>query len=197
MKNKHLKSEEDRVYKLPLRTKYNPQFLPAIQNLTAMGLTESDIGTIIGFSGKNPDDWINELKRKHPEVRDAAAIGKQIADSFLVAQMYKSACGYEYTKQKYRKNKDTGEMELIEETVEHQPANAQLAMFIATNRMPEQFKHKIELSKKGFIIDSSTEATSDQIERLAGALLDESKRVKQIEATVIDAEFTETKNDGQ
>lgn len=197
-KNKWAVSEEDRVYKLPLHTRYNPQFLPTIQNLTAMGLTESDIGAIVGFAGKNPDDWLNELKRRHPEVKDASAIGKQIADSFLVAEMYKSACGYEYSKKRYKKNKETGEMELVEETIEHQPANAQLAMFIATNRMPEQFKHKIELSKKGFIIDSSNEATSEQIERLAGALMEESRKVKQIEATVIDTEFTETKeNAGQ
>ncbi len=187
-------TEEDRVYKLPLHTRYDPNFLPTIQNLTAMGLTESDIGVIVGFQGKDPSDWLNELKRRHPEVKDAASIGRFIADSVLVAQMYKSACGYEYTKQKFKKDKETGEMELVEETIEHQPANAQLAMFIATNRMPEQFKHKIELTKKGFIIDAAQEVSADQIERLAGALLEESKKVKQVESQIIDAQFEEIEN---
>lgn len=186
--------EENRKYVLPMRTRFDPNFLPVIQNLTAMGMTESDIGVIVGYQGKNAHDWVNELKKNHPEVKDAAQIGKMIADSFLVAQMYKSACGYEYVEEEWKLDEDTQEMVKVKEKVVHQPANAQLAMFMATNRMPEQFRHKIELTKKGFIIDSTSEVSSDQIERLAGALMDESKRVKQIESTVIDVEFEDKDN---
>ena len=146
---------------------------------------------------KNTDKiqvFADEFEKNHPEVKDAAQIGKMIADSFLVAQMYKSACGYEYVEEEWKLDEKTHEMVKVKEKVVHQPANAQLAMFMATNRMPEQFRHKIELTKKGFIIDSTSEVSSDQIERLAGALMDESKRVKQIESTVIDVEFEDKDN---
>jgi hypothetical protein len=186
--------EDNRKFVLPKHTKFDPNFLPVIQNLTAMGLTESDIGVIVGYQGEHTNDWLNNLKLIHPEVKDAAAIGKYIADSFLVAQMYKSAVGYDYVTQKFKKDKETGEMELVEESIQHQPANAQLAMFVASNRMPDQFKHRIDLTRKGFIIDASEPISSEQIEKLAGKLLEEAQNVKQIESTVIETTFMETDN---
>jgi len=187
--------ESKRVFVLPKGTHFDTRILPIIQNLTAMGLTESDVGTIVGYQGENAVDWIEGLKKHWPDVKDALDIGRKIADSNLVAQMYKSACGYEYTKRKFKKDKETGEMVLIEEVVEHQPANAQLAMFVASNRMPEQFKHRIDVTKKGFVIDATQEISAEQIEKLAGALMKEAEKTKIIESEVIEASFEpETEN---
>jgi hypothetical protein len=85
-------------------------------------------------------------------------------------------------------------MELYKEVLEHQPANAQLAMFVATNRMPEQFKHRIDITKKGFVIDATQEISAEQIEKLAGALMKEAEKTKVIESEVIEASFEETEN---
>jgi len=183
--------ESKRKFVLPPHTHFDAKLLPVIQNLTAMGLTESDIGVIVGYQGIHADDWLNNLKLTHPEVKTAAEIGKYIADSFLVAQMYKAACGYDHVKQEFKRDKETGEMVLFKETLEHQPSNAQLAMFVATNRMPEQFKHRIDITKKGFIIDATQEISAEQIEKLAGKLMEEAKNVKQIESTVIETTFEE------
>lgn len=187
-------SEKQRKFVLPKYTRFNTILLPVLQNLTALGLTESDIGAIVGFQGKNADDWLNDLKRHHPEVKDACAIGKTVADSFLVAQMFRSAIGYEYEEVEYKRDKETGEMVEYKRTVRHQPSNAQLAMFLAVNRMPDQFKQKVEVTKKTFNIDGKIEVSADQIERLAGALINEAKKVKQVENTVIESKNLETEN---
>jgi len=171
--------------------------LPIVQNLVASGMTESDIGVIVGFQGKNSDDWLNELKRHHPEVVDAYKAGRQIADSIQVAQMYKSAIGYDYEEvdEEWEVVQDkTDPTKLYEVKVgekrkhRHQPGNAQLAIFLATNRMPEQFKNRVETTKKSFIINGKVELSGDQIERLAGKLFDEARQVKQIESIVVEAE---------
>ncbi len=193
-------SSTNRKFVLPKGTRFDPNFLPMIQNLTALGLTEGDIGTIVGYQGRETDVWLNSLKQYYPEVKEAAEIGKQIANSFLVAQMYKSAIGYDYEEIEECFNVDPESGELVKSgekrKLKHQPGNAQLAMFISTNRMPEQFKHRIDIAKKGFIIDATQEISSDQIERLAGKLMEEARNVKQIESTVIETTFepTETEN---
>ncbi len=189
-------SDKERKFILPKNTRWDIKLLPIIQNLVSVGMTEADIGSIVGFQGKNSEDWLNELKRHHPEVKDACAIGKAIADSFLVAQMYRSAVGYEYLEEEWRRDKDTGEMVLNKQTLKHQPANASLAMFIATNHMPEQYKNKVETTKRSFIVNASAELSSDQISKLAGKLIEEADRVKQIENTeIIETEFIPEVND--
>jgi hypothetical protein len=180
---------KERKYVLPSGTRFDIRLIPIIQNLVAAGMTEADIGAIVGYQGENAENWLAKLKQIHPEVKEACQIGKRIADSFLVAQMYKTAIGYEFLEQKYKRDRETGEMILAEETVNHQPGNAQLAMFIATNHMPEQYKHRLETTKKGYLINATTEITADQIEKLAGKLMDEANRVKQIESTVIETIF--------
>jgi hypothetical protein len=170
--------------------------LPIVQNLVATGMTESDIGVIVGFQGKNSNDWLNELKRQHPEVMDAYHAGRQIADSIQVAEMYKSAIGYDYPEVdeewKVEKDEETGEETMIKvgekRKIRHQPGNAQLAIFLATNRMPEQFKNRVETTKKSFIINGKVELSGEQIERLAGKLIDEARQVKQIESKVVEIE---------
>ena len=180
--------DKERKYVLPARTQYDPNFLPVLQNLTALGLTESDIGAIVGYQGAHSEDWLGNLKQRYPEVKEACDIGARTANANLVAHMYKTATGYDYVEEEYRRDPETGEMVLYKMVPKHQPGNATMAMFIATNRMPEQFKHRIETTRKSFIIDAKGELSSEQIEKLAGTLMEESRRVKQIESEVIDVE---------
>ena len=180
--------DKERKYVLPERTQYDPNFLPVLQNLVALGLTESDIGAIVGYQGAHSEDWLGNLKQRHPEVQDACEIGARVSNANLVAHMVKAANGYNYEEVKYRRDTDTGEMVEYERTLKHHPANPTLAMFVATNRMPDQFKHRIETTRKSFIIDAKGELSSAQIEKLAGTLMEESRRVKQVESEVIDVE---------
>jgi hypothetical protein len=179
-------SEKERKFVLPKYTHWDTKFLPVIQNLVSVGMTEADIGAMVGFQGVHAEDWLNELKRHHPEVKEAAAIGKQIADSVLVAQMYRSAVGYDYEEVEYRRDKETGEMVESKRVLKHQPGNAQLAIFMATNHMPDQYKNRVEQTKRSFIINASGEMSEDQISKLAGRLLEESNVREIIDAKVVE-----------
>lgn len=182
-------STKERKYVLPKGTRFDTKLIPIIQNLVAAGLTESDIGMIVGYVGENAEDWLKNMKQIHPELKDACKIGKKTSNALLVAQMFRSATGYDYEESDHKPNPETGEIELDKVKVKHQPGNGALAMFLATNLMPDQFKHKVELTKSGYVLDESSELSSDQIEKLAGRLLEESKRVKELETAPIDVEF--------
>jgi hypothetical protein len=192
-KRKSFTEGKERKFTLPERARFDIRMLPVIQNLVAMGLTESDIGMVVGYQGANTVDWLHNLKKKHPEVVEACKAGARMADSFLVAQMFRSAIGYDYVEEEWGYNKD-GEWVKKKESIKHQPANAQMAIFMATNRMPEQFKHRVDLTKRGLIIDNTEELSSEQIEKLAGALLEEANKTKLLTADVVDAKFVETEN---
>jgi hypothetical protein len=129
------------------------------------------------------------MKANHPELKDAVDVGKKTSNALLVSQMFRSATGYDYEEAEYSPDPETGKLELDKVKVKHQPGNAALAMFIATNVMPDQFKNKVEMTKKGYIVNASAELSSDQIEKLAGKLMEESSRMKQVESEVIESEF--------
>jgi hypothetical protein len=192
-------SSKQRKYNLPKRTAFDLVLLPILQNLTAVGMTESDIGAIVGFQGKHSEDWLNELKRNHPEVKDACRVGKEIADSFLVAQMYRTAVGYDYAEieEIYELDGEGNNVQVgAKRKIKHQPANPQMAMFMACNRMPELFKNRVEQTKKSFIISTNGELSGNQIERLAGLLLEESEKLDIIDAQVVETKELEIENDG-
>lgn len=187
--------QRERKFVLPKHTRFDTNMLPVVQNLTAMGLTERDIGVIVGFQGKNSNDWLNELKRHNIDVKEACRIGKQMADGMLVAQMYKTAIGYEYeeVEEDYKTIQDPSDPDKTKTVkvgekrkIKHQPGNPQMQMFIAVNHMPEFYKNRIETTKKGFMINADVEVSGEQIEQLAGALMKESKKIKHVDSKVIE-----------
>lgn len=73
--------------------------VPVIKELAAFGMSEADVGLIIGFSGRNPEKFFKELAEKHPEVADAYEVGKQLADTELVTTAWEVANGYNFKEQ--------------------------------------------------------------------------------------------------
>ena len=88
--------EKTGVYKIKRYARFDKKLLPVIQNLIGLGFTESDIGVILGYGGKDPKKYLKDLKKRYPDVRKACEIGKQIADIQLVTVAYKAALGGEY-----------------------------------------------------------------------------------------------------
>ena len=78
-------------------TRFDKNLLPLIQNLSAEGRSEADIGIVLGYAGKDPAQWLKDLKRNHPEVRDAWEAGRQLADLKLVQTAFEVATGYDFT----------------------------------------------------------------------------------------------------
>jgi len=178
-------SDKERKFCLPERTQYDANWLPVIQNLSALGFPAADIGMILGYSGKNARDFIKNLRKNYPDVAEAIRTGVKMANSFLVAQMYKSACGYDYDEVdfKYTHNEDGSIKNKIETggKKKRYSGSPQLAMFLAANKMPESFVNRLEISKKSNL-NLFEEVPKDAIKRLAGKLLEFADKRKGVES---------------
>lgn len=180
--------EEQKKFVLQKRSFFDSNWLPIIQNLTAQGFTESEIGAIVGFQGENTQSWIPNLMQANPDVRDALKIGRKVADANLVANMYRSAVGYDYEEYEEEETIDGKDGPSVKNKIKHkhQPGNAQLAIFLAINHMPEQYKNRVETTRRGFTLNTNVEISSEQIEKLAGKLADTARQVKQIESKIVE-----------
>lgn len=162
-------------------TKYSSELLPILQNLTALGFTESDVGVIAGYQGKRSRDWLDNLKKHYPDVKLACQAGAQLANINLVSKMYQAAVGYDYVEkeQEYtfvQDPKDATKTKRVlvkeKEKTKHNYGSPHLAMFLACNRMPEYFSNRVEITKKGLSVHLDGELSGAQIERLAGKLIE-------------------------
>ena len=154
-------------YLLPPGTHFDVKMIPTIQNLTALGLTQLDIGIILGYAGKDPSKWITNLKRNHPDVKDAAEQGKKMALAQLVSSMFKAAQGYTYTE---TRDEDGPKGHVDARYKKHVPPNANLAIFLACNLMSDVFKQKSEVETRSVRFEVSGKAEEDKITKLMGML---------------------------
>lgn len=185
--------ERERMFKLPKGVGYDANFLPIIQNLSALGYPAADIGMILGYAGKDARQFIKNLSKNYSDMAEAIKIGNSMANSYLVAQMFKSAVGYDYDEEdfKYTHNEDGTVKNKIQTggKTKHYSGSPQLAMFVAANRMPESFVNRLEIHKKNF--DLFKEVPKDTIKRLAGKLLEYADHRKKVESK----EIKETEDD--
>ncbi len=166
-------------------------FVEPIARMTALGFTEKDLGFIFGVTGEAVHKW----KSRYPELKEEIANLKPVAGTHFVAQMTRSAMGYEYEEETKRfvprVDEETGEVGEVLQTrtikTKHQPGNPQLAMFMAVNLWPDLFKNKFEISKNETKIEFKAELTGEEIKSFAGKLLEISDEVKskKVESKII------------
>lgn len=193
-----------RKHKLHKNAKFDTTLIEPIKNMISFGFTEKDIGLLIGVSGLTIKKW----KQRYPDLKEACQEAKSVAASHLVAQMVRTAMGYRYeevvnTYVPRRELLEAEELEGLDEldpdemvlksrkvTEKHQPGNAQLAMFVATNILPRQFSNRFEIDKKESKIVIKAELTGEEIRGFAGKLLEISEEVgrKVIASEVRDTE---------
>lgn len=183
------------------RTKLDMALLPVIKNLAAKGLNESDIGMIIGYTGRNPGKFLQNLKEEYPDVAIALGIGKNLADTELVTTAFETAVGYDFKETvkeyKYVDVEDadgnvTGrEKVLVKEKKikKHMKPDASVLKMLLMSRMPDYFTD----TKKAQDIDpmDGRDPTEQEILRFAGEFSKLVKKlgIKKVESTeVIDAE---------
>ena len=151
---------EKKKYQLALRSKFSPALLPAITNLVALGMSESDIGIIVGYSGKNPREWLAGLKKRNQDVKIACDIGKKMANVALVARAFQLAmAGYEYIETE-EISKDG---KIIETKVKkkHAKPNVALLQTLLRSRLPEDFSNKIQIDKRTMNVGVDIDAEVD------------------------------------
>ena len=163
------------------RTKLDMALLPVIKNLAAKGLNESDIGMIIGYTGRNPGKFLQNLKDEYPDVAIALGIGKNLADTELVTTAFETAVGYDFketTKEyKYVDVEDaegnvTGrEKVLVKEKKikKHMKSDASVLKMLLMSRMPDYFTD----TKKAQDVDpmDGRDPTEDELRKFAGAIM--------------------------
>lgn len=173
--------------------------LPIIKNLASKGLTEADIGMIIGYTGRNPGKFLTQLSEKYPDVAIALQVGKDLADTELVTTAFETATGYDFNETmkeyKYVDVEDadgniTGrEKVLVKEKKikKHMKPDASVLKMLLMSRMPDYFTD----TKKGKDVDPLDDGDSTEAEllRFAGAIMKIAKKQKVVESQeVIDAE---------
>jgi len=184
----------NRKNKLKKGAKFDFKFVEPIATLTALGFTEKEIGVVFGVTGYAVKKW----KQRYPDLKNAVAKMRSVAASHLVAQMVRAATGYDYEEEdiiyKTIVDEKTGKPTEIQTgrkiKKRVQPGNPQLAIFLTTNLLPEQFKNKFEIKKHEERVNVNLALTGEEIKRFAGKLIeiaDEPKR-KYIENEVVDSE---------
>jgi len=188
-------TKETRITK---RDNFDMSLLPVMQNLAAMGLTEADIGMIIGYTGRKPGSLLKKLKEQYPEVRTALELGKKLADTELVTTAFQAATGYDYLEvaKEYRwedeedeEGNPTGKRVKVlikeKETPKHVRSDSKILAMLLISRMPESFIDSKKLIET--LPTDLSDSTRDEILKFAGALAN-TLRAKKIESKdIIDA----------
>ena len=172
---------------------YKPEYADQAARLSAVGFSVKDLAYNFGVT-----EWaIRRWKECIPEFKQACDMGKHFQLKKLVAKGLMEAAGYDYQSKKTRVIKSAdGTVQKIEETIfdNHQPANNNLLLFLVCNLSHQlglpaeemwQSKQKMEIEQKNLQVEITGKVAAEQIERLAGALIDGNKR-KAIDSKVVD-----------
>ncbi len=177
---------------------FDLSLLPIIQNLAGLGKSEADIGVIIGYAGRKPGKFIEQLKKDCPDVAIALEVGRRLADTELVTTAFEAAVGYDYTEEtkdfKYVdvRAEETGEvigrtkvLVKVKNSKKHQRPDSAILRMLLISRLPDYFidSKKVTLTQ---IMD--TDPTEDEIRRFAGKLMELVRPTKVIEAEIVDSE---------
>lgn len=170
--------------------------LPIIQNLASLGKSEADVGMLIGYTGRKPEKFIEELKEQYPDVLTALEIGRKLADIKIVTTAFEAAIGCKYIEEVKEygfekvKNEETGEitrkkiLKKIKKTPKHIKPDAAILKMLLLSRLPEYF---IDSKKVTLTLPADGNVTEDEIRRFAGRLL-EALPKKQVDSKeIIDA----------
>ena len=165
---------------------WNTRYIEMAARLKAAGMSNADIALIFGFSPSTIKDW----QKKHPLFKKAIEEGKDVAQKYVLAQAFRAACGYDYEE---CNEKFDAEGNLKEKSVFHKkaPPNPKLIMWLLCNMDKDNWKseHKITVQNdKNVTVHLDGKIAGDQIQKLAGRLLDNKPVIKHI----IDAKVTDT-----
>lgn len=181
--------------KLQKGAKFNFDFVEMASRMVAAGMTETDLGYVLGVKPGTIKKW----KQRYAEFKEACSSGKEIAKQYLVAKGLRAAMGYDYEEvdQVLERNKD-GEMYVKKETrkLKHKAVDKDLLIFFLINmaRGSGEWRNvkSIEITEKkqNVNIHLSGHIESDTIRKLAGAAIKQAEQMDKlpvIEAEVIDA----------
>ena len=195
--------------KLKKGAKYNYDFVEIASRMVAAGMTEKDIGYVLGVKPTTVAKW----KQRYEEFNlatNSQSSAKQIAVSYLVANGLRSAMGYDYEEldqvlemannPKYdSEDESCKEPKLIQvvkkETrkLRHRAPDKDMLIFFLLN-LSDEYKNvksvTIEQTRKQVNVNITGKLESADIRKLAGAAFTEADRIdrkkKTVESNVVD-----------
>ena len=195
--------------KLQKGAKFNYDFVQVASRLVAAGMTEKDIGYVLGVKPTTIAKW----KQRYEEfalATNSQSSAKQIAVSHLVANGLRSAMGYDYeeTDQVFETVKNPA-YDLTDENckeepfikvmkketvkLKHRPPDKDMLFFFLLNLDNEYHNVRsiqIEQTKKQINVNITGQLESSDIRKLAGAAFKTAdsmdKHTKVIESKVVD-----------
>ena len=168
--------------KIKKGAKYNYDFVQVASRLVAAGMTEKDLGFVLGVKPTTIKKW----KQRYEEFSLACTDGKEIAKQNLVANGLRTAMGYDYEEidRVLERNAD-GELVVKKETrkLKHRPVDKDLLIFFLINmdRGEGNWKNtksiEVEQKRKNVNINLTGEIEASTIRELAGAAIKQAERM--------------------
>jgi DNA-binding transcriptional regulator YiaG len=130
---------------------FRKKYIKQIHELAVIGYTDKKIAKFIGVSTSTLDTW----KKKYPELLGCLHKARDGHMFEVIGTLYESAKGYSHADEKigFDKNGKT----LRAKTTKHYPPNVNAAIFLLTNRNPDEWK------RERTIEDSPEEPTPVQV----------------------------------
>jgi transposase-like protein len=119
-------------------TKYDPAFIPVVQNLVARGFTNYEIAETLNVDERTLYNW----RREHEELATALQRSKELIDAQVEASLLMKANGFERQVQKA-----TASGKVVTVT-EYFPPSDGAIQFYLRNRKPEQYREQRDVNVK-------------------------------------------------
>lgn len=112
-----------------------------VRKLCMLGCTDKQISEVLEIGART----LARYKQEIPEMRQAMAEGRALADAEVASSLYHRAIGYSHPEEKIFNNQ--GEI-LRAQTTKHYPPDTGAASLWLRNRQPENWRDSKEISGK-------------------------------------------------
>jgi hypothetical protein len=119
-------------------TKYDPAFIPVVQNLVARGFINTEIADTLNIDERTLYNW----KREHEDFAAALVRSKDQIDDMVEATLLMKAQGFERKVQKA-----TASGKVVTVTEYFQPSDSAIQFWLK-NRRPEQYREQRDVNVK-------------------------------------------------
>jgi hypothetical protein len=150
-------------------TLFRPEFVDQVRQLCQLGATDAELAQFFEVNRSTIFEW----RAAHPEFSDALKIGKSFADERMKRSLYQRGIGYEYQSVKIVEEgvigDKSGKLTLVKRTTstEHVAGDVGAQKLWLTNRLPREWRDKIDVSQAAQPERSSAEIKEIILQKLA------------------------------
>lgn len=121
-------------------TKYKKEYVEQVKKLCELGATDVQIADFFEIDQSTLTRW----KLKHPEFCTSLKLGKEVPNNQIERSLYNRALGYSCEDTDIR----VIDGEIVQTPIlKHYPPDSTAAIFFLKNRMPKDYRDKIEIEE--------------------------------------------------